>query len=229
MSRATRQSRADQRPRPQRRPAGVPTGATFARDYDPAALAASNYLPIHAVLFRREAVARHGLRFDETLEHYEDWEFWQRLSQCGDFLHLPGVSASYRIHDSSGVHVHDVFFGPAYQRIYDKWRRTCPPAHFAAVMHNVWQGKLEQIHQQQRIADLDRLVADLDRQRAAAGEEAYRFLKDLERTMAERDALSLRASALDHELKAVHASLSWRCTAWLRQGRRLLRALKRAG
>jgi hypothetical protein len=61
-----------------------------------------NYLPIHAVLFSRRFVDA-GLRFDEALPVYEDWDFWQQLAQQGPFLHVPGASATYRLVGDSGL------------------------------------------------------------------------------------------------------------------------------
>ncbi|MBL0149850.1 MAG: glycosyltransferase [Ideonella sp.] len=63
----------------------------------------ANYLPIHAVLFSREAVVSAGIRFDHDLSIYEDWDFWRQLSLVGPFLHLPGVSASYCLVGDSGL------------------------------------------------------------------------------------------------------------------------------
>jgi len=62
-----------------------------------------NRLPIHAVLFRLSAVERApALRFDESLEHFEDWDFWLRLMARGDFVRVPGVSAIYWIDEQAG-------------------------------------------------------------------------------------------------------------------------------
>ncbi len=70
--------------------------------FDPERLWLANYLPIHAVLFSRRFVDA-GLRFDEALAVYEDWDFWQQLAQQGPFLHVPGVSATYRLIGDSGL------------------------------------------------------------------------------------------------------------------------------
>ncbi|MEO8114349.1 MAG: PIG-L family deacetylase, partial [Phenylobacterium sp.] len=66
-------------------------------DFPPARLAAWNHLPIHAVLFDRDLFLE-GCRFDETLEVYEDWDFWLQLSRRTGFARVPGVSAIYRAH-----------------------------------------------------------------------------------------------------------------------------------
>lgn len=66
----------------------------YAQPYDRALLHARNYLPIHAVLFRRHKAA--ACRFDEGLSVYEDWDFWLQLSAQGPFRHLDQETAIYR-------------------------------------------------------------------------------------------------------------------------------------
>ena len=63
-----------------------------------------NFLPIHAVLFRMHQIRLTSQKFDESLPVLEDWDFWRRLADAGDFAHCPGVSAVYRQnHGSSGI------------------------------------------------------------------------------------------------------------------------------
>lgn len=69
--------------------------------WDPVLLRAGNYLPIHAVLFSRCAVEQ-GCRFDETLDIFEDWDFWLQVARLGSFRHTERFSASYRIHPGAG-------------------------------------------------------------------------------------------------------------------------------
>ncbi len=68
----------------------------FDSDFDPAALQLQNYLPIHAVLFRTEAVrSAPPVRFDTALALFEDWDFWLQLAAKGPFQRVHGVSAVY--------------------------------------------------------------------------------------------------------------------------------------
>lgn len=59
-------------------------------------LRAANFLPIHAVLFER-SLLDDGCRFREDLECLEDWEFWLQVASLTEFLHVPEVSAIYRM------------------------------------------------------------------------------------------------------------------------------------
>jgi len=67
----------------------------FGGPFDRAALLRSNYLAIHAVLFSREFVDQ-GVRFDETLATFEDWDFWLQLSRQTDFAFTGKPTAIYR-------------------------------------------------------------------------------------------------------------------------------------
>lgn len=49
-----------------------------------------------SALFRRSAALDLG-GYDETLPHCEDWDFWIRLAQRHDFVHLPRVTAQYSV------------------------------------------------------------------------------------------------------------------------------------
>lgn len=111
-----------------------PLGQTFDLPFDAVRQRAGNLTPIHAVLFDASLVAA-GCRFDEALDRYEDWDFWLQLAKHTVFVHLPGVSAVYRIHDSSGVH-EDV--AQASLQLYAKWQGQWGPREIGELMRRVW-------------------------------------------------------------------------------------------
>lgn len=55
----------------------------------------TNFIAIHAMLFHHSMLAG-GARFDETLDTFEDWDFWLQLSQAGPFAFSGQPTASYR-------------------------------------------------------------------------------------------------------------------------------------
>jgi len=63
--------------------------------YEPARLKIENYIPIHAIMFEKSLVKKGG-RFNKKLFLYEDWDFLLQLSSFTSFLHVKGVSATYR-------------------------------------------------------------------------------------------------------------------------------------
>jgi glycosyltransferase involved in cell wall biosynthesis/LmbE family N-acetylglucosaminyl deacetylase len=74
--------------------------------HDPNRLLIENYLPIHSVIFASTLLGE-NLRFDESLEIYEDWDFWIQLSLLTDFIHVDQLTAIYRISMTSGIAVRD--------------------------------------------------------------------------------------------------------------------------
>ena len=67
----------------------------FGGPFSRAALLRSNYIAIHAALFHRAFVDR-GVRFDESLSTFEDWDFWLQLSARSDFAFTGMPTATYR-------------------------------------------------------------------------------------------------------------------------------------
>ncbi|HUP96590.1 MAG TPA: glycosyltransferase [Usitatibacter sp.] len=71
-------------------------GGPFSREK----LLKSNYMAINAVLFHRSLVDA-GARFDESLEIFEDWDFWLQLSQKTSFAFTGQATAIY--HAAAGA------------------------------------------------------------------------------------------------------------------------------
>jgi LmbE family N-acetylglucosaminyl deacetylase len=221
---------------------GRPTGQLFDLPYDAVRQMAGNLTPIHAVLFSAQVLAQ-GCRFDETLEHYEDWDFWLQLARLGPFVHLPGVSGVYRIHDSSGVHADPGPLGAAAGAIYDKWQPQWTAAQRGELMRRVWShteinqelGEARTALQagQAHAAQLDATIAQHSR---TLGEQQH-LLKLQNLQIAN---LTEQLAARDHEIagqlgtiaqlrldfQSVISSTSWRLTRPVRWLGRLARRLK---
>lgn len=72
--------------------------------YSPLLLAKDNLFPPMAALFSARLVREHGCAVDETLDFFEDWDFWRQAARHTDFLRVPGITAVYRANLSqSGV------------------------------------------------------------------------------------------------------------------------------
>ena len=95
----------------------------FELDYDPLRLQCVNYIPIHAVLFDRSLLDA-GCCLDETLDHYEDWDFWLQVAEKTDFFHFKRVTAVYRLPPDGGFGVNPDSEEQriAWHQLLEKWR-----------------------------------------------------------------------------------------------------------
>jgi LmbE family N-acetylglucosaminyl deacetylase/uncharacterized coiled-coil protein SlyX/GT2 family glycosyltransferase len=94
----------------------------FEEDFDPIQLHIDNFIPIHAVLFRRQAIDN-GARFDESLTICEDWDFWLQVQKYGEFRFVAKVGAVYQMQNSmrSGVWDNPEQTRQVMTVIYRKW------------------------------------------------------------------------------------------------------------
>ncbi len=197
---------------------GKPLGQAFDLPFDPIRQLAGNITPIHAVLFR-SGVRALGCQFDETLALLEDWDFWLQLAKLAPMVHLPGVSAVYRIHESSGVHRDSGPAGADSGQIYAKWESLWTPQQISQIMQRVWT-----------YPDLEARIADaraqvraqvLMTEQAIAASQAMNAQQMCciaqQATTIEQQAISLvnqqtraqeRVESLQHELQKTRAHLA---------------------
>lgn len=128
---------------------------TYDQDLDRVAMQLENQLPIHSTMFRLRSVREpQQIRFDDSLEHFEDWDFWLQLLRRGEFLRVPGVSA---------VYVLDPQLGSGHASVNDP-RRHGRLAAFGRRQLDRWQGE--------DVADLIDLLAE---QRARVAETTQKY------------------------------------------------------
>ena len=154
--------------------------------FDTARLRAGNYIPIHAALFRRSVLTR-GVRFDEDLDSFEDWDFWLQLAHREPFIHVGQATACYRTGGESGVGLTP-----------DENRRKAGQARVIEKWRTVWSG--------------DELNATFERSR----EEEVRVRARVEEALEELVKLRRDAADLERELTQIKLSLSIRVTSPLR-------------
>jgi GT2 family glycosyltransferase len=64
------------------------------RAFDRDLMRKMNYIPIQAVLFKRELFEQYG-GFNERLENLEDWELWRRYSNAHEFVYCPKTTSVF--------------------------------------------------------------------------------------------------------------------------------------
>jgi len=67
----------------------------YARDFDRELLLVDNYIPLPTLLLRRSDFLDLG-GFDTAFDLFEDWDFLIRLSQRGEFVHVPRITCEIR-------------------------------------------------------------------------------------------------------------------------------------
>jgi glycosyltransferase involved in cell wall biosynthesis len=194
--------------------------------FDAGRLLLENYIPIHAALVDLAALRAHGgVAFDEGLDVFEDWDFWLQCAQLGGFVHVPGISAYYRIHDTGlGVRMDEAKAIDGLDRVLARWGSRWTAEQKRAL---ITMGR-NMYRLQPHLEDLNQQVRSLLAQAQERNEEALRVASEhaaeIERLLAlhEADAASIRA---DYE-----SSRSWRITRPLRaatEAARRMRALLR--
>ena len=118
-----------------------PLPNNFGTPFDATQLLAGNYIPIHAALFSRELL-KLGCRMDESLEFYEDWDFWIQASMFTNFLFIEEYSAVYRIDDSIqqsglGVGANITAVEKASLILFHKWLPRLQGDQLVKLMHAV--------------------------------------------------------------------------------------------
>jgi LmbE family N-acetylglucosaminyl deacetylase len=211
-------------------PEGQPLGQALDLPFDGIRQLAGNLTPIHALVFRRRLL-EFGCRFDESLELLEDWDFWLQIARHTSFAHVPGVSAIYRIHPSSGVHADPGPAGEPSALIYRKWEGTWTPGQRAALMERVWSHAdlecrltdAQRIHHelQRRHVDLEAAMrrmleeaaelrhrhGDLDRTANQLRAEGQSLRLLLEESGRQREALTAQQQSLRVDLEALSRRL----------------------
>ena len=189
----------------------------FAAPFDRWRLLFENYLPIHAVLFRR----RPGLAFDQQFAVFEDWDFWLQLAACGPFVHVPGTGARYVAGQagSSGVFETQARNDRQRRALQIKWFTRLQGDEATELLSYVrdlyrsrgrWQSECELAEQghaatravlearQAELAELHRATQDLRGLVAAREQEIANALR-------EHDSLREVLAARETEIAALHA------------------------
>ena len=108
----------------------------FCYPFDAVRLMIENYIPIHAVLFRR-ALIDAGLRFDPAFDRFEDWDFWLQAAERHTFVYVDKCTATYRVDSASGFGAKDDT-GEALNEyriaVYRKWLPRWPNDKILAIV-----------------------------------------------------------------------------------------------
>jgi LmbE family N-acetylglucosaminyl deacetylase/2-polyprenyl-3-methyl-5-hydroxy-6-metoxy-1,4-benzoquinol methylase/glycosyltransferase involved in cell wall biosynthesis len=188
--------------------------------WDPVRLRLGNYIPIHALLFRRTALAQ-GARFDESLPLCEDWDFWLQLAAQAKFRHVPGIGAVYNMHtdDGSGIWVNKDLVHRVVLGLLRKWLPKWDDA-------TLW-GLMDYTRYRLLYDDLNKDMLRKDAQSAQRLEVVEQINAELRNRVEEQNYWIARLqdsvkdyktalSAREAHLETIVNSTSWRMTQPLR-------------
>lgn len=221
---------------------GVLLDEIIAVPFDRTVLRRDNFIPIHAALFAA-ALRDTGCQFDETLDVYEDWDFWLQCAEQTEFLLTEHVGAFYRMGGDSETMLteHQARYQPGHPmadaraKLLDKWKARWSGAQWNAVLglvdqtplvHSLHQD-LGQAHQQLQAAQqtLEQTRQQLNARQEQLSElqsSAEQLTADYQSLQAAHIELNLAHQALDQGVREILSSFSWRVTAPYRWTRRRL-------
>jgi glycosyltransferase involved in cell wall biosynthesis len=203
----------------------------YGQPFDPDRLLSSNYISLIGLMH-----AATDLRYDESFDILEDWDFMIRLAERGRFHRIAGITAVYRVRDdqSNATTVtpwHGVEAETARRQLFAKhWHRHSVATQAALVdsfQNEAWLLRSERARFAEELAaaraDGQRLVAELtesSRRGAQLAADLTAFRGDAARQL---QAAGERESALLSTLQQIYASTSWRTLSrWWRLKAKLL-------
>ncbi|ODU10514.1 MAG: hypothetical protein ABS84_03920 [Rubrivivax sp. SCN 71-131] len=162
-----------------------------------------NFLPIHCVLFERSLLAQ-GCRVDESLDVYEDWDFWSQLSRHTEFLHVDRTTCCYRNfgHSGFGAIPAEDLVRKGMARYFDKWRSRWSGAELHRVVdcrEAIMQAREQDLVQLQRQLTDERSEAVLRTQELVERIDLARRDHELE-----REAWQQASSTQERQLQQAH-------------------------
>lgn len=174
----------------------------FNQPFDRVRLFVENYLPIHASLFRK-SLLENGCSFDESLDTYEDWDFWIQLARVTDFSFVDQIGAVYRIGPDSGFGLagEEIKVDNALRIFFRKWRYKWTEDEFCKI--------LEYAKYHSMYWDLRDFLTKVQEEKNRDMENLHSLINTAEYKIQgliqERDALHADKAALLEQRDALHA------------------------
>ncbi len=212
-----------------------PRLVVYGQAFDAARLLSSNYISLIGLMH-----AATDLRYDESFDILEDWDFMIRLAERGRFHRIAKITATYRVRDDQSNATttspwHGAEAEAARRRLFEKhWHRQSATSQMALVdsfQNEAWLLRTERAAIEARLRasstpsgrapPASRPTSKSSRGRLARVEaELTAFRGDASRQL---QAAGERESALLSTLQQIYGSSSWRLLSrWWRLKARLL-------
>lgn len=192
----------------------------FGQTFDAIQLLIGNYIPIHTALFSKELLDM-GCAIDETLDVYEDWDFWIQASMLTDFLYVDNITAVYRInlHLGSAIHTDSKLTEVATLKIYRKWLPRLDYNQVSSLMNVIRSNQAKNTQLQEKEAQLQEKEHEQKQQLQELIQykqqidELQELIKELERIVIERNH---SISSQNDTIQEIINSTSWKITQPMR-------------
>ncbi len=186
-------------------------GKPFNQDFDPLYLLASNYIPIHSVMFHRKLLDL-GCRFDEDIDLYEDWDFWLQVAEKTPLIHIDKITATYRLLPHGSDIQHDTAHTRnARLKIYKKWKERWKDEQLAELMQQIYQKRaLEQAIKDKKaeLAAASESIATLQQIVEARDETIQNLYGRIGHKKQKIEALKMHVSALEENIDSLGQTIA---------------------
>lgn len=205
---------------------GINTEETLRTPYNAGRLRRDNFIPIHSAMFKNSLV-KSGACFDETLDVFEDWDFWLQLSEQTDFLHVDELTAFYRMGGESNTTSDDPQtryqaghpIAEARERVFSKWLTKWSAHDLNQMLESLDEGTLIQsLHND--IKRLNHDITQLNNEVRTLNHTTKKLNQNISRKNAELQETKAHIEHLTQYIDMLQGSMSWRVTRPLRWLRR---------
>lgn len=195
----------------------------FSIDFSRPLLMVRNYIPLMCVCFPKVLLeAENG--FDESIDLFEDWDLLIRLSFLKDFLHVPVVTAKYRIWSKDQRTQQAEDMEAAYLRVAEKHFSKMTPKDLYGVF--LFTEQLMQLRKLQKELgskqlELETSKKKLDELENARAQELKAREAELSGIQREKNDEILRLRGEQHQLEERVLSLQEEAEDLMKENRRL--------
>ena len=164
----------------------------------------SNFIPLHALLFRTEPIKFNCL-FDDKLEIYEDWDFLLQVGQLDDFAHLDEITGIYRDTSTSGAQDDEVKINKYRTLLLEKWKTKLTKEHYISFLYYLSTLNLQEkelyktkyTEEQHKFEEAQGIIKAFQKEKQQILAEHKTLLDEREKETASREKEILKK---DHEL-----------------------------
>jgi len=111
-------------------------GNLYAYGFDPSRLLFENYIPLHALIFSADVLKED--KFDEDIQINEDWDLLIRLSRRHRFIHVPLITAEYRLFPQDGTKKNSVQIAEDLRERHARWFKVVFDKHKSLITGEDW-------------------------------------------------------------------------------------------